>query len=254
MRDETILTGVCFLGLTLIATVFPWGALPFAVYLVAMAGLIWLLKAQRRSIRQRLRRLQLPIPPVDAGELQATAAQPGLSRYEATYCRVVACLTEGLPGMDDSQLRSLLRQLGELLRRGRELNTLERRLEEVLRTDSLYRLRTERELLHDRLLQATDPQLRLTLEQALAFNAERVENAEIFTTTVERLAAQEEVIAQALASIHSTLIRSRLAFSNTPAAMDALHGVVETVARINAQTRAMEQAVAEVVALRAGCH
>jgi hypothetical protein len=246
---DKLALGIAFtFGVAVFALVFPWGALAFAVYLVVMLALLCLLRVS--GLRRRWKH-EPDRHAIGAPELETVVGLPGLTRQEAAYCRIAACLAEGLPGMEADQLRSLLRQLGELVRKSRELRQAETQLEQLLRTDSVYRLETEREQIHDRLLQTTDPQLRYTLEQALAFNAERVANARVLARTAERLAAQGEVIAQALGSIHSALVRSRLACLDADAATDVLHGVVETVARTNAQTRAVEQAVAEMVALRA---
>jgi phosphoribosylformylglycinamidine (FGAM) synthase PurS component len=65
-----------------------------------------------------------------------------------------------------------------------------------------------------------------------------------------RLDAQGEVIQQALASVHFAVARLR-ATAPVPFAA-SVRDIKETVARINRQTRAVEEAVTEVMTLRGG--
>ncbi|HEV2472693.1 MAG TPA: hypothetical protein VGS41_08520, partial [Chthonomonadales bacterium] len=73
------------------------------------------------------------------------------------------------------------------------------------------------------------------------------ENARAFERSIERINAQQEAILQTLSSAQSALARMHLAREADSAATEEIAGVV---ARMNAQTTAVEQAVQEVMSLR----
>ena len=94
----------------------------------------------------------------------------------------------------------------------------------------------------------TDSIARESLKHSLQMCASRLENARSFAQGVERINAQQEAIVQTLASALSALARMQLTpETHTPL---AAHEIAATVAQMNLETSAVEQAVQEVMMLR----
>ena len=94
-----------------------------------------------------------------------------------------------------------------------------------------------------------DPTARATMEQSLALCTGRLEHARRVEPAREQVAAQQELILQTMASVHAGLARI-CAAGSTPAGVD-VHELQESVAGVSRQARAVEEAVTEVIALRA---
>ena len=220
-----------------------------------------------QRLPQDVRRDALRYVPVVANDLRRVAQLPlgGVTRAEAAYCNIVASLVgAGEKGENDEAWRELLGDMNALLAKSRAFEQQQTDLRIAIQSNTPAQLESERRTLTQRLGAVEDPLAREAMEQALAANETRLQNARAFEQMRARLTAQQEAITQTLASIHSTLVRSRLgapAGGLAGAAIDArlaaasvsdLATIHEAVTQINNRTRAVEEAAAEVAQLRGG--
>jgi hypothetical protein len=170
------------------------------------------------------------------------------TRAESSYYEALLSLYDGPTALDEATRRDILRQMNALLENRFHLDVQRRRILDLLDGDVIARLEAERDALEQRIEQTADPITWETLRQGAELCQARLENARALVPMLGRLEAQGEVIHQALSAVHFAVARLRVApLALTPAVSE----IKETVSRINNQTQAMEQAVAEVVALRA---
>lgn len=186
--------------------------------------------------------------------LRAGLAEVGRTRAETLYADAVLTLARtdaaNLGGEDAA--REILRQLNELMGGA---HTVERALADVRTAQGrspLPELAAEVADLERRAEAAADPHARETLRESADIARVRLEGVRSLAGLTERLEAQEEIVCQTLASVQSALARLRVAPSPAAAGATPVREVTETVARINAQTRAVEMAVQELVGWRGG--
>jgi hypothetical protein len=94
-----------------------------------------------------------------------------------------------------------------------------------------------------------DERARADLSQSLAICEERLRNARELDPLIERLDAQREVVIQTMLSVQSSVSRLQIA----PSALTApdVADVRRVIGEVNVQTKAVEDAVQQVMALRA---
>ncbi len=172
------------------------------------------------------------------------------TRAEGIYHEALLLLSDREIPLDDPTRRDVLRHLNALLEDRYQLDTHRRRVLTLKDSHALADLEAERDALAQRMERADDAAAREALRQSTALCEARLESVRALDPMLARLDAQQEIIHQALASIHFAL--ARLQVAPAPLAMPSIAEIHQTVARINSQTRAVEEAVAEVMALRAG--
>ncbi|HZO90495.1 MAG TPA: hypothetical protein VFB38_19365 [Chthonomonadaceae bacterium] len=183
-------------------------------------------------------------------EMRAVFPLLRLTRAERVYCDTLLLLArmDATPEAEQT-VRETLRQLNDLLESSRQLETRRQSLLPLLGANVVKELEEEYGALGRRLDEATDNVTRQSLQQSLQMCAARLENARALQQGLERLNVQQEAIIHTLASAQSALARMQV--SPEPQAALAAEEIAETVAQMNQQTYAVEQAVQEVISLRA---
>jgi hypothetical protein len=167
---------------------------------------------------------------------------------EATYCAGVAALIEAGPALTDPARGEILRQLNELLSSFRKLDGPIRQYLAAGGNQPIEKLEQElAELVRRRDLQ-TDATARATMDQSADLCAQRLMDARGLAPAREQAQAQQELILQAMASVHASL--SRLAVADSVGAQVGVDELQRTISQVNRQTRAVEDAVNEVISLR----
>ena len=185
-----------------------------------------------------------------ADEMQAVFSQLSLSRVEKLYCDTLVALaaTDSPPEDGESEIRKLLPQVNALLAQSRALAERRDAVVAAMGGHSVDALEAEKETLSTRMADSADPAVRESLSAGARICDERLRNAQDIEAAIKRLDAQQEVIAQTLGSVHSSVTRRQTAPLGQSA--PALSEMRETVSHINQETKSLEQAVEEVAALR----
>jgi hypothetical protein len=212
----------------------------FPLIVMPMAFLpVFLMAAQRR------RRRSLPLTVV-----RAVLPLVGRNASERAYCTVADEVLASAETLGAEQARMLLGSLNDLLGGLRRLDTELDQIGRGMAAQTLEQTSAERERLRERLEATNDPSARETLQQGLALCDSRLEKARGLAPLRERLEAQREMILQTFASVQASLAGLCLAPSEMRM-QGPTEEVRESVAQIDRQTRAVEQAVQEVLRLRA---
>jgi uncharacterized membrane protein YccC len=167
---------------------------------------------------------------------------------ERTYASIVAELSKAKGETEESTAYALLGHVNGLVASGSQL---EARLMDIRRTvgeDSLKQLESELRELQARAMAAKDPDARTALLQSADICAGCIENTQALHALEERLSAQLELVFQTLTSVQTSFLRMRNAPEGITGA--SVEKIAEMVNGIQGQTRAVEQAVAEVMQLR----
>ncbi len=219
----------------------PWGLLTGLGVAIAttVAGFV----SSRRALAQ-MRSALLP------GELRALMPGLSLTEVERNYCEVLCLLAETAAYRDAAARRDLLVELNALLASYRSLGTQRQALQDVIAAGSVAAIAAERDALAQQLVETEDAVARQAVEQSLALCDDRLAHARAIEPGLERIEAQQGVILQALASVRASLARTRAA--PTPAAAPLAAELQRSIAGVSAQTKAVEEAVKEVLTLRAG--
>ena len=172
-------------------------------------------------------------------------------RTDAVFYDALLLLTDANTPLETNARRDVLRQINALIESRYDLDRHRVQIGSLLNDAALSTLESELRDLQRRsndAARAGDAPAAESLVQSAELCAGRLESALALRALSARLDAQGEVIHQALAAIHFSLARLRAA----PAALSApnLADIRQTVARIESQTRAIEQAADEVRALR----
>jgi hypothetical protein len=172
-------------------------------------------------------------------------------RTDAVFYDALLLLTDANTPLETSARRDVLRQINALIESRYDLDRHRAQIGSLLNDAALSALESELRDLERRqseAVRAGDVPAAESLGAGVELCAGRLESALGLRALSARLDAQGEVIHQALAAIHFSLARLRAA----PAALSApnLADIRQTVARIENQTRAIEQAADEVRALR----
>jgi hypothetical protein len=202
-----------------------------------------LLKVHRLVPKARLRREVAP------EEMRAVFPLLTLTRCERIYCDTLLLVvrSEVVPERE-AAMRATLRQMGELLATGRDLENRRQSLLSVMGSHSVPELEAESRSLSARLAAERDEVQRRAIEQSSAMCETRLANARALAQGLDRLNAQEEAIVQTMASALSALARAQLAPGADAEA--AAQQVQDTISTMNLQSQAVEQAVQEVMSLR----
>jgi hypothetical protein len=183
-------------------------------------------------------------------EMRAVFPLLRLTRAERVYCDTLQMLArvEADPQAEQT-MRETLRQLNDLLTSSRQLETRRQALLPLMGANVIAELEAEYGALGQKLDQMTDGVARQSLQQSLQMCQARLENARALQQGLERLNVQQEAILHTLASAQSALARMQI--TSEPQVALAAEEIAETVAQMNQQTYAVEQAVQEVITLRA---
>jgi hypothetical protein len=167
---------------------------------------------------------------------------------ERDYAEIVYELSNARGETEEATARSLLKQVNRLLESGRQLEQRRADIRRAVGEASLPSLEAERADLLRRAAQAQSSEARQALEQSAAMCAGRIESVRALHALDERLSAQLELVSQTLASVRTSFAHLR----NAPEGIGgpSVEQISETVAGIQGQTRAVEQAVEEVMQLR----
>jgi hypothetical protein len=219
------------------------GGLGALVFFLLAALAIGLVVRGFRSTHQELTRHVNP-------DLMRGAAQlVALTPAEQRYCEAVAALIDAGPMLGDVVQREILQQLNLSLEHFRKLALPLQQQQAASGGAAIAALEQERAQLEARRVAAEDGTARALLEQSAALCARRLEVARALEPAREKAEAQQELILQTLASVQASLA-STVAAPAEPAAAE-VEALQQSVAQMNQQARAVEEAVTEVLSLRA---
>ncbi len=180
--------------------------------------------------------------------LRGAAVLVALSRAEQLYCEAVAALVDAGAVLNEAVQREILQQLNALLESHRKLEGPVRQLRAASVGGAVEALEQEVAELAQRRDTHEDEAARRTMEQSIALCTERLNHARAMEPAREKAEAQQELILQSMASVQARL--ARIGTAGLPAPEADAEAVRESVTQVCQQTRAVEEAVAEVVALR----
>lgn len=203
------------------------------------AGLI------RRGIHATNRQLtQFVNPEVmrNAGELIA------LSPAEKLYCECLASLVDVERALPAATQHEILAQLNDLLSSFRNLDGPVRQSLAARGNQPLEGLERELAELVRRRDAASDATARGTMDQSITLCSQRLADARALAPAREQAEAQQELILQAMASVQASL--SRMLVADSVKVQADVGELQRTVSQVNLQTRAVEDAVQEVITLR----
>jgi hypothetical protein len=225
--------------------------IPVSVVAGMIAGLSCLAAGVFTSVRMGLRNSPKAVlrRSLSLEEMRAVFPLLRMTRAERVYCDTLEMLSRVETGPETEQtMRETLRQVNRLLESSRQLEKRRQSLLPLLGMNVIAELEAEYGALGSRLDAATDPVTRQSLTQSLQMCAARLENARALEQGLERLNVQQEAILHTLASAQSALARMQVA--PEPQTAFAAEQISDTVAQMNQQTYAVEQAVEEVLTLR----
>ena len=238
----------CFVGgFAFVPLLAPSGPGLTVTALVAMQALaVGLVHRGLRRTHEELAQFANPEVMRNAGELIA------LSPAEKLYCEGVASLSDAERTLTEAARGEILAQLNDLLSSYRKLDGPVRQSlaarAGALRAQSIEGLEHELAELVRLRDASSDAGARATMDQSISLCSQRLSDARALAPAQEQAEAQQELILQSLAFVQASLSRMAVANSATlPADVGALQS---TVTQVNQQTRAVEDAVNEVLALR----
>ncbi len=185
---------------------------------------------------------------VSAEELRALSSGLELGGPEMVYLDTISAMLEAGDNISEQTGQEILKTLGTLLEQARYVNDRRERLRKAAGAESATKLVEERHRLAGRIANAEDPQARQDLTHSLAMCDERLSHATELSPLLERLDAQWEVIDQTLRSVQASV--SRLQVAPTALAAPDVEEVKRVVDQITVQTKAVEDAVQQVMSLR----
>jgi hypothetical protein len=248
-RNATVLTraglllgiGTLLLGLLLspLLRIGPLSVLLAALGIVALFAAYWMPLALRaRPLASRL---------LSAREIQDVSAAVPLTRAERIYVETLGELLGAAHVLGEPTARDLLPQLNELLENDRHLESQRLRAQAAIGIRTAPQLEAERADLARRAEAATDPVARQAMLQSLQLCDERLRSFRALEPHLVRIDAQRELISQTFASVQSALAGTQVQ-SLAPGAVIG-EDLQQSVRQINQQTRAVEQAVQELMTL-----
>jgi len=237
--------GVGFLTLFLLAGGINSGTIPGALVIAAPAlgGLTywlswWVNKRQRVDDLDRS---------MTSEEARAACSVINATPFETTYFESIALILE-IGGQLDAQTgRDILSELNVLVAQAHQLQAHGDNLRAAMNAESADALVAQREDLRTKRSRSTDEEARRAIERSIALLETRCQVAQSLQPSLERVEAQQEVIRQTLASVQSSLARMKVA----PDALTApdIAEIQSSISEVTGQTRAVEQAVQEVMAI-----
>jgi len=186
---------------------------------------------------------------VHPGLMRGAAQLVALSRAEQLYCEAVAALIDAGPLVGETVQQEILQQLNVALENHRKLAVPVQQHQAASGGAAIGALERELAELTARHDSLQNDAAREMMEQSISLCEGRLQYARALEPAREKAEAQQELILQTLASVQASLARTCTA---SPAAVEAEVGVLQqSMTQMNQQARAVEEAVAEVVALRA---
>jgi len=240
--------GVGFLTLFLVAGGINSGAIPGPMVMAAPAlgGLTywlswWVNKQQRGDDLDRS---------MTSEEVRAACSVINATPSETSYFESIALILEIGAQLDAQTGKDILSELNVLIAQARQLQAHRDNLRAAINAESADALVAQREDLRTKLSRTTDEAARRAIEQSIELLETRCQVAQTLQPSLERVEAQQEVILQTLASVQSSLARMKVA----PAALTApdIAVIQSSISEVTGQTRAVEQAVQEVMSIRSG--
>ena len=195
----------------------------------------------------RARELEIKLK---AGEFRAVSDLLSLEGAEKRYCEAIVQMMDLGRAVSRSTLEDILRELNVLLQQSRELGTQRARILAAMTAMNTSELELELTRLQQRLEETEDSVARNAVLQSLDMLGDRVANAKSLEPNLERIEAQQEVILQTFASVQSTLARMKVA--PTEIRIPDLEEIKRSVVQVRDQTRAVEEAVQEVMSVTTG--
>jgi len=171
-----------------------------------------------------------------------------LTSAERLYCEGVASLIDAEGALPEATQREILAQLNDLLGSYRKLDGSVRESLAARRSQPIETLERELAELVVRRDAASDATARATLDQSVTLCSERLFDARALAPARAQAEAQQELILQALASVQASL--SRMAAAESSSVRSDVDQLQRAVSRVNLETRAVEDAVNEVITLR----
>jgi hypothetical protein len=168
------------------------------------------------------------------------------SKEEKLYSDLVEELSQASGATEDAA-RSLLREMNALMGSYRMLEQRYEDGKKAMGNRSVEGLEAELRGLQKRAEAATDPVTREALEQSVQLCRSRIESAKALTLAQERAKAHQEVVLQTLGSVHTAFAHMRNAPNDVYFEAEQL---LETVNDLQSRTRAVEQAVEELMVVR----
>jgi hypothetical protein len=229
------------------------GGIPFVETLPALTIGMWAASfATSFATVTLLGRKADPVPrlrqSVSLDQMRSVFSKLTLSRAERLYCDTLLLLAEGEQKASTVDGPGILSNLNSLLDSSRNLETQRERILAALGAASVETLEQERDNLVQQTVASDDPVVRADLQTSRALCDARLEDARALERSLKRIDAQQQVVFQTLASVQSSLMRRQL--SEAPLAVPEFTTLQQSVTEIGYQTRAVEQAVQEVVSLR----
>jgi hypothetical protein len=185
---------------------------------------------------------------VTSEELRALSTGLQLEQPQAVYLDTVCALLEAGENVSELTGRDILATLGELLEHAQYVGGRLERLRSASSTESLKDLEAERQRLSERAAVAADEQARDDLTRSLTICDDRLRHARELAPLIERLDAQREVVLQTMLSVQSSV--SRLQVAPAPITAPEVEDVRRVVSEVTAQTRAVEDAVQQVMSIQ----
>ena len=240
--------GMGFLGLFLVAGGINSGAIPGPMVIAgpALGGLTywlswWVNKRQRADELDRS---------MTGEEVRAAGLIIHATPSETSYFESIALLLEIGAQLDAQTGKDIVSELNVLIAQACQLQAHRDNLRAAISADSADALVAQREDLRTKLSRTTDEAARRAIEQSIELLETRCQVAQTLQPSLERVEAQQEVIRQTLASVQSSLARMKVA----PDALTApdIAVIQSSISEVTGQTRAVEQAVQEVMSIRSG--
>lgn len=185
---------------------------------------------------------------MNAEELRAVMQVASLSLSETSYIEVVCSLLEAGDNIPDEIAREILQSLSILIDRYRHIDAQLERLKKVVGNESVEALEAEHFRLVDRTAQVEDPQAKEDMQQGLAMCEKRLQDVRALAPSIERLAAQKEVLHQTLMTIQASVVRMQAA--PRAVSLPDTTELRQAVDEVTIKTRAVEEAVAEVLVIQ----
>jgi hypothetical protein len=207
-------------------------------YLGTLTGLVGSLLRRRKTARTS----------ISAEELRAVAPDAALSAAEAAYVEVVCSLLEVGDNVSEETGHDILQAMGTVLERHRHIEAQLERLKKMVGNESVQALELEHVRLVERVAAAEDSQAREDLNQSLTMCAKRLQDVQALGPSIERLEAQKEVLHQTLLSIQASAVRLQAA--PRAVTLPDTTEIRQAVEEVTVQTRAVEDAVNEVLVLQ----
>jgi hypothetical protein len=240
--------GVGFLTLFLVAGGINSGTIPGPLVIAAPAlgGLTywlswWVNKQQRVDDLENS---------MTSEEVRAAGSVMNATPCETSYFESIALLLEIGAQLDARTGTDILSELNVLIAQASQLQAHRDNLRAAINAESADTLVAQCEDLRTKLSRTTDEAARQAIEQSIELLETRCQVAQTLQPSLERVEAQQEVIRQTLVSVQSSLARMKVA----PDALTVpdISVIQSSISEVTGQTRAVEQAVQEVMAIRSG--